>query len=102
MAEGPTFAEEFERLRISRGLSPAELARELNEYEGNISRWRRGGGIELVKVRKIADYFRVSRTHLERLAGYDPGESSVPSRASPRLAAFLAQIEAAFHSLSEQ
>lgn len=70
MAERPPFAQALEQLREARGLTPAQLARELNEYEGNVSRWRRGQGIELVNVRKIAEYFGVDSAWLERLAGY--------------------------------
>jgi transcriptional regulator with XRE-family HTH domain len=73
----PTFAEVFERLRQTRGLSPAQLARELDEYEGNISRWRRGQGIDHAKVRKVADYFGVDRGWLERLAGYGDSTASL-------------------------
>jgi len=74
-AHEPTFGEVFEQLRLARGLSPAQLARGLEEYEGNISRWRRGQGIDQLKVRKVADFFGVDRAWLERLAGY--GDSAV-------------------------
>jgi transcriptional regulator with XRE-family HTH domain len=70
MSDLPPFAAAFEQLRKAKGVSPAQMARDLGEYEGNISRWRRGGGIELVKVRKLAAYFDVDSVWLEKLAGY--------------------------------
>ncbi len=59
-----SFADALERLRLERGLSPAQLARALKEYEGNVSRWRNGKGIDLLNVRKIADFFGADRTYL--------------------------------------
>ncbi len=70
-----TFAEAFERLRLARGWSPAEVARQLGVYPTEVSRWRRGrGGISIRNVRKVADLFGVDRASLEELAGY----ASVP------------------------
>lgn len=66
-----SFSDAIERLRHERGLTPAQLARALGEYEGNVSRWRRGKGIDQLNVWKLADFFGVERAYLERLAGYD-------------------------------
>jgi transcriptional regulator with XRE-family HTH domain len=66
-----SFSDAIERLRRERGLTPAQLARALGEYEGNVSRWRRGKGIDQLNVWKLADFFGVERAYLERLAGYD-------------------------------
>lgn len=66
-----TFAEAFERLRLARGWSPAEVARQLGVYPTEVSRWRRGrGGISIRNVRKVADLFGVDPATLEVLAGY--------------------------------
>jgi transcriptional regulator with XRE-family HTH domain len=81
MAEDETFASVLERLRIGRGLSPAKLAKELHEWEGNVSRWRHGGGISVAKIRKIADFFGVPPAPLERLAGYP--ESATVTKENP-------------------
>lgn len=85
----PAFAEAFERLRKARGWSPAEVARRLDVYPTEVSRWRRGlGGISINNVRKIADLFEADRSWLEGLAGYD----SVPtdtSQADPRLLSLI-------------
>lgn len=66
----PAFAEAFERLRKGRGWTPAEVARQLDVYPTEVSRWRRGLGISIKNVRKIADLFEVDRAWLEELAGY--------------------------------
>lgn len=112
-APEPTFAEVFEQLRLSRpGLTQAKLARELGEYEGNISRWRRGHGIDVVKVWKIADYFGVDRSYLARLAGYrdntpalrndtdaDPEIEALFDAERAEMRADLRGIPHAFHSV---
>lgn len=73
-----TFAEFFERLRLGRGWTPAEVARRLDVYPTEVSRWRRGrGGISIRNVRKVADLFGVDRAELERLAGYGDSPVSV-------------------------
>lgn len=74
MADRPQFGEALRELRESRGLTQAQLARDLGEYEGNISRWQRGKGIDIDNVRKIADYFGVERSWLEALAGYSDSD----------------------------
>ena len=51
-------------------MRPADLARRLDVYSGEVSRWRRGGGISIGNVRKIADLFGLDRSRLEALAGY--------------------------------
>jgi transcriptional regulator with XRE-family HTH domain len=72
----PTFAETFERLRLGRGWSPAEVARQLGVYPTEVSRWRHGrGGISINNVRKVAALFDVDPTWLERLAGYGASHS---------------------------
>lgn len=85
----PTFAEAFERLRTGRGWSPAEVARQLDVYPTEVSRWRRGlGGISIRNVRKVADVFGVDRAELERLAGYDDSSVTVAQDTlSPEIAA---------------
>lgn len=77
MAGTAEFAQALERLRLAKGVSPAQMARDMDEYEGNISRWRKGKGIDLVNVRKLANYFGVDETWLENLAGYGDSEHSL-------------------------
>jgi transcriptional regulator with XRE-family HTH domain len=71
-----SFAEALERLRKARGLKPRELARGLGVYEGEVSRWRHGGGVSVRNVRKVADFFGVDPEPLEHLAGYHSADSS--------------------------
>jgi transcriptional regulator with XRE-family HTH domain len=75
----PEFAALLNQLMTSRGLSQAQLARDLDQYDGTVMRWRQGQGIELVNVHLLADYFGVERDYLARLAGYGDSEPSSPT-----------------------
>lgn len=101
----PTFASALERLMTSRGLSQAALARGLGVWDANVGRWRRGGGIEIENVRKIAEFFGVDALPLEQLAGYRDrslpvtGDTSV--RIDPQMKALLdAEIAETHEELS--
>jgi transcriptional regulator with XRE-family HTH domain len=75
----PEFAALLNRLMANRGLSQAQLARELDQYDGTVMRWRQGQGIELGNVHALADYFGVDRDYMARLAGYGDSEPSSPT-----------------------
>lgn len=99
--EQPTFASVLESLMAGRGLNQAALARGLGVWDANVGRWRKGGGIEIENVRKIADFFGVDRGHLEQLAGYgDSTPSSTDDSAGtidPTIAALLDAERAETH-----
>lgn len=78
---GPSFAQVLNGLLTARRLTQRQFARDIGTHEGNVSRWRRGGGIELTTVWRIADYFGLDRNYLARLAGY-PDNSSPSVKAS--------------------
>lgn len=96
MSETPaTFAQVLQGLMTARGLSQAKLAEALGVWDGNVRRWRTGGGIEIENVWKIADYFGVDRNYMARLAGYpDNLLSGAQDTVSPEMAA-LADAERA-------
>lgn len=73
----PSFADVLNQLMTQRGLSQAQLARALGTYDGNVRRWRTGGGIEMRFIGQIADYFGVDPTYLARLAGYPDNALSI-------------------------
>ncbi len=100
--QDPTFAEAFEQLRQARGLKPADIARELDVYPGEVSRWRRGGGISITNVRKVAEFFGADRNWLEGLAGYPDSAVSQQQPRNPRLTGLFAAIETAFNAMSPQ
>jgi transcriptional regulator with XRE-family HTH domain len=52
------------------GFTQAHVAEQLGVWDSLVSRWRKGGGINVENVRKLADLFGVDRNDLERLAGY--------------------------------
>ena len=82
----PTFAQVLNDLLITRRMTQRQLARAIGAHEGNVSRWRRGGGIELTTVWKIADYFGQDRNRLARLAGFpDNSDASVQATTDPTL-----------------
>jgi transcriptional regulator with XRE-family HTH domain len=98
-ADPGLFAETFERLRLSRGWTPAEVARRLDVRDTEVSRWRRGGtrgGISIRNVRKIADLFEVDRSSLEQLAGFEP---SVQADDDPELTAYVERFRSAVKSV---
>jgi transcriptional regulator with XRE-family HTH domain len=75
----PEFAALLNQLMANRGLSQAQLARDLDQYDGTVMRWRQGQGIELGNVHALADYFGVDRDYMARLAGYGDSEPSSPT-----------------------
>ena len=100
---GATFAQVFEDLRLQRGWSPAEVARRLAVYPSEVSRWRKGGGINITNVWKVADLFGVERATLERLAGL--GDSNVGSEGPtlpPQTEAELQSYAAWYRTLVEK
>jgi hypothetical protein len=99
LADYQRFGEAFDRLVRDSGLSAAEIARRLDVYSGQVSHWRRGGGITVLNVRKIADLFGVDRAQLEALAGYPPSPST--SDDSPALAALIAVLRRRWDELQE-
>jgi transcriptional regulator with XRE-family HTH domain len=61
----------------TRGLSQAEVAREIGVADAQVSRWRRGTVTPSVRyLQRIAETFEVSRASLEHLVGYPPAEES--------------------------
>jgi transcriptional regulator with XRE-family HTH domain len=83
-----TFAQVLQGLMTARGLTQAKLAEALGVWDGNIRRWRTGGGIEIENVWKLADFFGVDRNYMARLAGYpDNLLSGAPDTVSPEMAA---------------
>jgi transcriptional regulator with XRE-family HTH domain len=99
VATSRTFAEVFDQLVRDSGLSAAEIARRLDVYSGQVSHWRRGGGISIANVHKIADLFGVDRAQLEVAAGYPsaPGASDD----SPALAALISILRRRWDELQE-
>lgn len=99
MPESQTFSDVFDQLVRDSGLSAAEIARRLDVYPGQVSHWRRGGGISVANVRRVADLFGVDRAQLEVLAGY-PAEPSVQDD-SPALAALISILRRRWDELHE-
>jgi len=60
MEELKTFAETLRRLRSSRGLSQAQLAKESGIPQASISRWETGAEPGLLSIRQLAQFFQVS------------------------------------------
>jgi transcriptional regulator with XRE-family HTH domain len=84
----------------SRGMSQAEVARDLGVADAQVSRWRRGQATpSLPSLQRLAQALHVPRTMLEELAGYTP--PSVAGEDPERDAALRAH-EARFHAVLEQ
>jgi transcriptional regulator with XRE-family HTH domain len=97
---GP-FAAELERHRQARNLSPAEFARAVGASSSQVSRWRRGGGISIEQLQKIADWMGRPRSDLEPLAGYPASRASSVAAVSDMEDPLLLAIEAAWSGLDQ-
>ncbi len=82
----------------NRGLSQAELARQVGVADAQVSRWRRGQVVPTVRyLQQIADVMGVQRVTLDRLAGYPVvgyAESTVGS--DPAVEAEIEELETRF------
>jgi transcriptional regulator with XRE-family HTH domain len=89
-----------------RGLSQADLAREVGVADAQVSRWRRGRVIPTVRsLQRIADTLGVPRATLDSLAGYPTGEwpGDAPEEGGdPALQAELQVYQAWYRQLLEQ
>ena len=63
-------AAEIEAYRKARRLTPAEASREIGCSTSQMSRWRRGGGISMSWLEKVAAWMRRPLVDLLPLAGY--------------------------------
>ena len=89
----------------TRGLSQAQLARNVGVADTQVSRWRRGQVVPTVQyLQRIADTFGVQRTTLDRLVGYpvaeaEPGSSSeMDADVEAELQALQARLREAMQS----
>ncbi len=97
-----TFEAVLNELMDGRGISNNEFARQIDVDPAQVGRWRKGRGRPRPEnLVRAAAVFGVDHTWLWALA-YPEGVPASDGPDNPRLAAFLAQIEAAFHSFSEQ
>lgn len=85
----------------ARGLSQADLARELGVADVQVSRWRRGSVIPSTRyLHLLATTFDVSRATLERLAGFPIDEPDV-ELVDPERQAELQALQARFRETLE-
>lgn len=79
----------------------ARLAKASGLNSPVIGHWARGETRPSpANLERLAPALAIPYEELMRMAGYLPGEATVDP--NPRLSAFLAQIEAAFHSMTDQ
>ena len=104
--EGRRFAHWLNLTMERRGLSQADLAREVGVADAQVSRWRRGQVIPSVRsLQRIADTLGVPRATLDSLAGYPTGERPGEATAGggdPALQAELQVYQAWYRQLLEQ
>lgn len=97
-----SFVDALNELMDGRGISNNELARQIDVDAAQIGRWRKGKGRPRPEnLVRAAAVFGVDHAWLWALA-YPEGVPALSGPSNPRLAAFLAQIEAAFHSMTDQ
>jgi transcriptional regulator with XRE-family HTH domain len=86
----------------SRGLSQADVAREVGVADVQVSRWRRGQVTPSVRyLQRIADTFDVPRATLDRMAGY-PSDEAEPQEIDPKKTAELQAYQARLAGLMEE
>jgi len=91
----------------------ADLSRRIDVTQSTVSRWKSGQATpDFASCLALADITGIPPQRILELAGHDPKRLDVVRGAlnatadttphNPRLASFLAHIEAAFHALTEQ
>lgn len=89
MSDDAPFARWLTTTMQSRGLSQADVAREVGVADAQVSRWKRGQVTPSVRyLQRLAETFHVPRVNLEQMAGYPV---TVMEEIDPSLAA---EIEA--------
>jgi transcriptional regulator with XRE-family HTH domain len=84
-----------------RGLSQAEVAREVGVADAQISRWKRGQVTPSVRyLHRIAETFHVPRAHLEQMAGYPVWEAE--EQIDPSLTAEIEAHQARLRQVLEE
>lgn len=100
------FAQWLSAMMESRGLSQAEVAREVGVADVQVSRWRRGQVTPSVRyLQRIADTFDVPRVRLEHMAGYPGGggaERVDGVRIDPELEAELQAYQTRYRQVIEE
>jgi transcriptional regulator with XRE-family HTH domain len=71
-----TLAEAIEATRLAKNIHPAEAARQMGVTATQLSRWRRGGGISIDQLAKVATWMAVPLGELQVLAGF-PAPSAI-------------------------
>src|SRR4051794_27496351 len=85
----------------NRGISQAEVAREIGVADAQISRWRRGQVTPSVRyLQQLATTFGVPRVQLERMAGYPVTETG--EEIDPELRAEIEACQARFRQILER
>lgn len=87
----------------NRGLSQAEVAREVGVADAQVSRWRRGQTRPTVHyLQRVANTFGVPRAQLEGMAGYPVDEGMSAAESNPEREAEIQAHVARFRALLEQ
>lgn len=96
-----SFAQWLNATMHSRGLSQADMAREIGVADAQVSRWRRGQVTPSVRyLHQLASAFDVPRVQLERMAGYPVDEAG--EDIDPAAAAELEAHQARFRKMLEE
>ncbi len=89
------FAAWLDATMRARGISQAEVARDLGVADVQVSRWRRGSVTPSVRyLQRIADTFEIPRATLDQLVRYPDADGSVQSEGEPLDPVREAEIQA--------